>query len=375
MSNKKEAYIDRDKIEQYIQEGAFTIEKHDDCDLYIYGYHASGSVLRTWNDITINCRGLILNNKGKILARPFTKFFTFRKYLSKNTILMSEGQVIEIPDCNYKIYDKLDGSLAILYWVEDKPYLASQRSFKSPKAKKATEILYKKYQHVFGKLKKDRTYLFEAIYPEARVAVDYGDIEDLYLISIIDNYSGRDLPIENIGFPIVEDLTEQFEYAEDLNSIQSINMTNREGVVIVYDNGLRVKVKYPHFQKQSQLISKIVDHDRFYYKLLKHVKSIYGLPQNELTSEKIWILFNKGFSVESVKIFIPQIFYHCGVQEWLSEEYSSFVEVTNINSKSNLKEAIIPKVNRVFDFQKEMVKAKSEMVMWNLIRDINKTFD
>lgn len=372
--NQKESYFNRKELEYYIKETGFTVEKHDETDLYIYGYHASGSGIREWNDLTIHCRGLILDNKGKVQARGFTKFFTFRKYISEDTILLSEGQVLKLPDCNYRVYDKLDGSLAILYWVNDIPYLASQRSFKSLKARKATQILHEKYPHTFNKLQKGRTYLFEAIYPEARVVVDYGKKEDLYLIGIIDNKTGQDLPLEDIGFPLTEELTEKFEYLENLQDIQGLDVANKEGVVVVYENGLRIKVKYIGFQRLSKLVSRVIDHERAYYRLLKQVKLFYGLPKNELTSEKVWDLFNNGYNSESIKVFIPTLFYHCGVQEWLNEEYELYMRaLKKINKLAD--NNVIPSVNRIFDFNSEMMEAKSEMIMWNTLINLNKMFD
>ena len=39
--------------------------------------------------------------------------------------------------------------------------------------------------------KPGKTYLFEIIYPENRIVVDYGDYKGLVLIDVIDNETGK----------------------------------------------------------------------------------------------------------------------------------------------------------------------------------------
>ncbi len=33
-----------------------------------------------WDDITLNCRGLILDNEGRVIAKSFQKFFNMEEY-------------------------------------------------------------------------------------------------------------------------------------------------------------------------------------------------------------------------------------------------------------------------------------------------------
>jgi RNA ligase len=63
--------------------------------------------------------------------------------------------------------------------------------------------LHSRYQHVSDKLDKKATYLFENIYPANRIVVDYCTVDDLIMLTIIDNHTGVER-IEDIGFPIVK---------------------------------------------------------------------------------------------------------------------------------------------------------------------------
>ncbi len=73
---------------------------------------------------------------------------------------------------NFDVYEKMDGSLGILYWIDDKPFLATRGAFESEQAIKGTELL-RKHQNL-NKLNRNYTYLFEIIYPSNRIVVDYG---------------------------------------------------------------------------------------------------------------------------------------------------------------------------------------------------------
>ena len=54
-------------------------------------------------------------------------------------------------------------------------------SFCSDQALKAEEIFHKKY--LIQDVMKECTYCFGIIYPENKIVVDYGEIEDLFLLS------------------------------------------------------------------------------------------------------------------------------------------------------------------------------------------------
>ena len=81
-----------------IEDKLVTQRKHPQFDLWIYNYTPQAQYSRTWNDVTINCRGLILDGNADIVARPFKKFFNY-----------GEEQVDLAPDTPVKAFDKADG--------------------------------------------------------------------------------------------------------------------------------------------------------------------------------------------------------------------------------------------------------------------------
>lgn len=146
--------MNKELLKQMITEKLVSVQKHPKADLFIYNYSPRVQYERLWNEITLKTRGLILDSEMNIIARPFGKFFNLEEH--------SES---DLPKLSFDVFDKMDGSLGILYWLNDVPYIATRGSFNSDQAIHGTEILYSKYKNTFNKLERDKTYLFEIIYP------------------------------------------------------------------------------------------------------------------------------------------------------------------------------------------------------------------
>lgn len=128
--------------------GYIVVRKHPTAELYIYNYTAKTQYERVWNETTMTCRGLIADADGYIVSRPFQKFFNW-------------DELERLPDEPFEVYEKLDGSLGILYWLDDKPYIATRGSFDSEQAIEANKMLAEIDPSVFDR---NCTYLFEIIY-------------------------------------------------------------------------------------------------------------------------------------------------------------------------------------------------------------------
>ncbi|WP_445710614.1 RNA ligase [Flavobacterium sp.] len=233
-------------LNQMISEGYIKSNKHPEQDLYIYNYTQTAQFEKRWNEVTLACRGVIMDGNQNIVARPFTKFFN-----------LGEQEGVEIPKASFEVYDKMDGSLGILYWIENIPYIASRGSFTSDQAIKATEMLHSTYKDVWSRLDTFKTYLFEIIYPENRIVLDYGATEALVLLGIIDTQTGVELPLEDIGFPIVE----KYDGINDIASLKNLEKDNKEGFVIKFENGFRLKVKFDEYIRLHRIITQLTSID------------------------------------------------------------------------------------------------------------------
>lgn len=229
-------------LEQLIKDGYITCVKHPTEELYIYNYTNKCQYGQHWNEITISHRGLIKNKEGEVLYHCLPKIFNIE-------------QMNNIPTLPYKVYDKLDGSLGIMYWVNNKPYIATRSSFDNNIANIATKILNNQYEAIISSLNPKYTYLFEIITPSNKVVVDYDNISDIYLLAILDE-NGKDLPLQNIGFPIVSEFNTNLAMQE----LQALNINNKEGFVFHFSNGDRIKVKFETYKLLHKL-KHIVSYD------------------------------------------------------------------------------------------------------------------
>lgn len=232
----------RNQIADHITAGWLRVQKHPTASLYIYNYTAAAQYEGKWDEITLACRGLILNDQLNIIARPFAKFFN-----------LGEREEEVIPNETFEVYEKMDGSLGILYWLNEKPYIATRGSFNSEQALFATDLLHNKYAGAIEHLDKNKTYLFEIIYPENRIVLDYGDRKELVLLAIVDNASGKELPLVEIGFPLVP----KYDGLTDIRSLKAMEEDNKEGFVIKFKSDLRIKVKFEEYLRIHRIVTNV----------------------------------------------------------------------------------------------------------------------
>jgi hypothetical protein len=94
-------------LERYHEEGLLHKQTHPTLDLTIWNYSPKVQYEKLWDDITMQCRGLITNSRGEIVARPFKKFFNYEEHSPE-----------EIPNESFEVFEKMDGSLGIIFYYE-----------------------------------------------------------------------------------------------------------------------------------------------------------------------------------------------------------------------------------------------------------------
>lgn len=235
--------IDINKLNELVNQKYVSVQKHPEADLYIYNYTQNAQYEAFWNNITLMCRGLILDREGNVVARPFSKFFNLEEHKSE-----------EIPNENYEVFEKMDGSLGIMYWENDLPYIASRGSFTSEQAKWATNFLQKNFSQIFEKIDRTKTFLFEIIYSDNRIVVDYNDKEDLVLLAVLDTKTGKDeeLPT-HLGFNVVK----KYDGINDFEKLKQYNADNFEGFVLKFKSGFRLKIKLEEYVRLHKIITNL----------------------------------------------------------------------------------------------------------------------
>ncbi len=237
---KKEINIQ--EINQLIDEGFIMKNKHPQADLWIYNYTQTAQYEQKWNEETLMCRGLILDKEGSVVARPISKFFNIEEIGEAN-----------LPQLPFEVYEKMDGSLGVLYWLEGKAFIATRGSFASKQAVFANELLNTKYANSLKHLDPSKTYVFEIIYPENRIVIDYSEKEELVLLAIVDTQTGEESKLAEIGFPLPTKYAEFSNFKE----MKELNWKNHEGFVIRFSNNFRIKVKFEDYIATHKIVTQL----------------------------------------------------------------------------------------------------------------------
>ncbi len=304
-------------LDDYVKKGLVMVNKHPDADLYIYNYSQKVQYEKLWDEITLQCRGLIMDGSGNIVSRPFKKFFNYEELVQK------EG--FEFPKGNFHIQDKMDGSLGITYWIGDECFIATRGSFTSEQSVYANNLLQTLYKDALSGLQKDLTYLFEIIYPDNRIVVDYMGESNLTHLATIETKTGKELFPESIGIPFVETYGNQ-SAANELPRVHrlqnQIPYNNKEGVVITFDNGFKCKIKHPEYVRLHRIMT-------------------------NMTPKSIWESMRDGDDILKVIEDTPDEFH---------KEISDIVEdlTDKFNDIREEYQAIVDKTAHMFGSRKEM---------------------
>lgn len=278
-------------LQKMIDEHYISVQKHPASDLYIYNYTQKTHFHGMWNNETRQCRGLILDKQYTIIQRPFPKFFNLQE-----AILQGE----HVPDEQFLVTEKLDGSLGILYRDADSLKLATRGSFMSDQAKKGTQLV-QKYTHV--PFSPDFTYLFEIIYPENKIVVDYGKKEDIILLGAIEKQSGREMSYEQLQAFAAEymiSLVKKYDAITDFSRLQT--EPNKEGYVLTFPlSNQRFKIKFDEYVRLHRLITGV--NTRVIWDLLKNRQTFDELLERVPEEFYIWVRqTKKGLEEEYTQI-------------------------------------------------------------------------
>lgn len=312
----------------YIDKGLIIKQVHPTLPLSIYNYSRECQFNKNWDRYTLACRGLVLDNEGNVIAKPFPKFFNWEE-IKDDKYAHCEGcrrvgmincahpeecggweMRSVIPNESFEVYEKMDGSLGIIFYYEeelsderryniwfnnnyqtgmerffdpnnlpsfDDPYyeptpttkgewhIATRGSFTSEQAIKGKEILDKLNKTA---LIPGYTYLAEIIYPENRIVVDYGDEEKLVVLGAYNNQTGKEVEIGEMVNEGWEVVMKYKTWGEDWETLKQEISKDNEGYVIRFSGGMRMKIKGTEYVRLHKILTNFSTKD--IWELLKN---------------------------------------------------------------------------------------------------------
>jgi len=183
--------------------------------------------------------------------------------------------------------NKFDGSLGISYLApDDSVHIATRGSFASDQAKNAERILASRSDDEIDEIQDllfgGFTPLFEIIYPENRIVVDYGTEERLVLLDVIENATGRSA-LDLFDSMYWLDKAEKTLVAGGFyDTIASDIADDEEGFVLYWPStGFRCKVKGAYYVHLHGLLTNTSNRDIWRHMAVNDCKSV-------VTSNKDW---------------------------------------------------------------------------------------
>jgi RNA ligase len=240
-------------LNRYHEDGLLYKQTHPTLPLTIWNYSEKVQYEMLWDEVTIACRGLVTDDSGTVIAKPFPKFFNYEEVIDKIVIPWDSEYVY--------VQEKMDGSLGILFNYNGEWMLATRGSFTSDQAVKGLEILKSKYD--LKRFTPNVTYLCEIIYPENRIVVNYNGEEmitflgattpegELNWATAKSMFRASGIAYEDIVWTSMDSLTEDL-----FKRYQNLNESGKEGFVIrFYPSGYRVKIKFEEYVRLHKIMT------------------------------------------------------------------------------------------------------------------------
>jgi RNA ligase len=239
--------FDEQRFQRLVADGYIAARRDEHSPTWLFNYTPRAQFKSVWTPETLICRGVVTDDDGTVLARPFAKFFNL-------------SELPATPVGPYDVFDKLDGSLGIVRVGHDGRLCVSTRgAFDSDQARWATE-------HLRARARSWRpptavTLCVEIIYPDNQVVVDYGQRAELVALAAIDVRTGRDVDIpHDWPGPVLQRIDEPKADLAELcarAAASDLPGTAAEGWVVRFDSGERVKVKLKAYVELHRLLTNV----------------------------------------------------------------------------------------------------------------------
>jgi len=222
-------------------------KKISDLTLYLFNYDDKIDVKKN-HPVLKRCRGLVIDDKCRILNYPFDRFFNHWE---------NEADILDWE--NASIQGKIDGSLICVFNINGEWIITTRGSF-YPNENATVDfdkIFRRLFGNKFGLLYKDNCYMFELVSKDNRIVTLY-DSERIYLIgsrNLATLCESTPEELDNLAAALDVHRPKYFN-ANDLDGCKKLFETFRqdeEGLVVVDKDFKRLKVKQECYFKLAKI--------------------------------------------------------------------------------------------------------------------------
>lgn len=248
------------QLQNEINSNNIRVGVNSNLPLKIYNYTSQAQFSENWNEVTMTCRGLILDDKGNVVVLPPPKFFNRGEKFAAPVDLL-----------NARISEKLDGMMIIIKMDNDYGLIITSRgSFDNKYIEAAKKFLT---DEIILKLVPNYTYFCELLqnFPgDEAIILTQHPIPKLVCWAIMDDSFNEIIPDEECPFPIAQELSlvEAKQYLEQkVEGVVAQDLKTKE----------RIKIKTEWFLEHHRLIA-------------------------NCTKKRVWEILSDGGKIEDLNI-------------------------------------------------------------------------
>ena len=205
--------------------------------------------------IRCECRGLIFDNAGRLISRPFHKFFNIgeRQWTQSHLIDLSRSHLIQ---------EKLDGSMVRPFFLDGTVHFATRAGITDISEQAHRVFCDANYEMRLAWIRHwmDMAYtpIFEYVSPSNRIVIQYPESQVVFL-ALRHNRTGEyiESPVPYPG-PIVPVHHQGTVHGGIMEYIESVHASeDREGDVLTFIDGIRYKIKTAWYLELHRLRDEI----------------------------------------------------------------------------------------------------------------------
>lgn len=219
---------------KYAQESDLARVKEDLPGLYVIKYHNKVFYKGLWNKQLENCRGIVFDGEGNIVALPFTKIYNDR--VEKDAPVIEDHEPV-------KFARKVNGYMGALSFHNGEAVYSTTGSLTSDYVTMFKGMVTPEQEAALKETNEGHTYLFEVVHPEDPHIIP----EDAGLYLLGSREKRLDSPVTLYG---------EGEAPEGMKAVPSETATmgdvramakkaDHEGFVVYAEDGRSVKIKSP----------------------------------------------------------------------------------------------------------------------------------
>ena len=147
-----------------------------------------------------------------------------------------------------------------------------------------------------------------------RIVVDYGDMEDLVLLGAIHTATGEEMSYEDMQFLYNDEdeekiftIVKKYTGMKDFEFMKLMNIDNKEGYVIRFSSGFRMKIKFEEYCRLHSIVTNV-------------------------SNKIIWENLKDGNSFEELLTNVPDEFF-----SWVEKTKKELEDAYNVIEKECMK--------------------------------------